>query len=186
MPLVRWLVLPCVLLLVSCESETAEGTNSHNGLFRRGLRREMLGCLALYTGPETRLDGTYFRASPGVRLDSVRPTGRLVIDSIAVRYRVATALDREGNPIGPGSEDVGMPHVWAADSLSDTLRVWFTNGFSSTAIALEFRTDADTLHGRLEEEWDSGPPFETNPGDAYAVRVPCRSAGRERDPDVVR
>ncbi|HEX8275320.1 MAG TPA: hypothetical protein VF615_21990 [Longimicrobiaceae bacterium] len=174
MPFARWPALLCAFLLVCCETDAAEEISSHEHLFRRELPREMLGCLALYTGPGTPLDSTHYLASPGVRLDSVRPVGRLVTDTIAARYRVATALDPDGNPVGPRSEDFGMPHVWAADSLSDTLRVWFTNGYSSTVVALRFRVDADTLHGRLVGESDAGPPFITDKGRALAVRVACR------------
>jgi hypothetical protein len=94
----------------------------------------------------------------------------------------ATALDSAGHERGPrdrrDSLTIGRgTRSWHVDSLADTVRLLFHSGFSGTEFLLGFRRGSDTLRGRAVEHWDFGPPFETNAGQATAVRIPCRRPG---------
>ena len=61
---------------------------------------------------------------------------------------------------------------WTVDSLADTLRITFHNGFSGSTFVLGVRAGTDTLRGHGIEHWDFGPS-ETNAGAVSAVRIPC-------------
>jgi hypothetical protein len=61
-----------------------------------------------------------------------------------------------------------------ADSLTDTVRLSFVDGFSGAVFVLAApKSRPDTLIGRLYESWDFGPPFETTHGPARAIREAC-------------
>jgi hypothetical protein len=145
-------------------------TRSERGvLARRALRSEIVGCYALYGNKGQRVDTTYQHASPLVRLDSTLPSG--VVATFAGMFRVLIAFDSLGRPRGTTSEM--FPPTWSADSLSDTIRVSFGDGFSGAEFSLAAPPRAlDTLWGRAAEHWDS-PPSTTRRGSAYALRVPC-------------
>ena len=137
---------------------------------RLTLREDVVGCYALYAHGRL-LDSSYYNSAPSVELsaatfDSVQGLGGasrhllpLDVDE-AYRRRVAEA------DFGPS---------WSADSLSDSVRLSFVDGFSGTELVLAAPPEKpDTLRGRVFESWDFGPPFETTHGPAYAVRRPCR------------
>lgn len=137
---------------------------------RRALRAEVLGCYALF-GENGRIDTTYYNASPLVRLDSGAP--RQANDSSPWHPRSLTALDSLGAP-SRTTRGMWAPD-WSADSLTDTVRISFSNGFSGAVFVLSAPPGSDTLRGRAYESWDVGPSI-TRRGAAHAVRVRCSAA----------
>ena len=98
---------------------------------RNGLRADVLGCYALYSGP-ARVGNSLYNASPSVRLDSLR-VGTLGPDTVPGVLRAMVPLTVSNEPMtarrGPPS--------WMADSLSDTVRLSFVDGFSGAVFVLE-------------------------------------------------
>lgn len=68
----------------------------------------------------------------------------------------------------------------------DSLHVTFHNGFSGTEFVLAPGSKGDTLRGRAQEHWYSGPPFDTDAGVSTAVRIACPDTGNggRRGPDA--
>jgi hypothetical protein len=138
---------------------------------RDGLPRDLVGCYALFTATGKRVDSSFYNASPLVRLDSARHR-RLASGRVPGTFRFAARLDTTGRSMTIRSEHSVGP-TWWADSLSDSIRLSFSNGFSGAFVTLVASGVAsDTLRGWIEEHWDFGPPTTHEP--AYAVRVPCR------------
>jgi len=135
---------------------------------RRALRGDLLGCYALFGADGRRIDTTYYNASPIVRLDSAALAG--TIDSLAGMWRQLAALDTLGMARRT-TRGMWAPS-WSADSLSDTIRVSFVNGFSGAEFVLAAPPGVDTLRGRAAEHWDFGPGTKRR-GAAHAIRVPC-------------
>jgi hypothetical protein len=169
-------MLPARYLLISglsvlwCSDARAQ---ARPPLTRNGVRAELLGCYALYSG-RTRVSNALYNATPSVRLDSLT-VGRLGIADTVPGIRRALI------PLTAANERVATrrgPPSWTADSLTDSVRLSFVDGFSGTVFVLAAAAGrADTLTGRLFESWDFGPPFQTTHGPARAVRQPCE-AGR--------
>lgn len=147
-------------------------------LLSNALRRDLVGCYALMTAPGHLLDRhNFYNASPMVYLDSTpRPhilsTGR----DLGTKERVLVQLDSAGDPIG-GVQPTGiLGPSWSTDSLTNTLYVSFSNGFSGAELILQAPLGrGDTLRGRIIENWDFGPPFSDARGRGMAVRRPCRA-----------
>ena len=160
-----------VAILGAAWSTDAHG-QQRGVVIRNGLRADLVGCYALYSGRD-RVATSLWNASPSVRLDS------LAIDtsSAATRSGVARAmytLDLYNDPMPPVPS---RPHdgrrSWAADSLTDSIRLSFVDGFSGAQFVLSARgSRPDTLTGRLFVSWDMGPT-ETNHGPARAIRQSC-------------
>ena len=128
-------------------------------------------CYALYF-ERGRVDGSLFNASPSVRLDSTSwyPFDR---DTVRHAFRSMLALTQSHGPFY-GSHG-SRPPFRAADSLTDSIRLSFTDGFSGAVFVLSAPAGrTDTLGGRVFERWDAGPPFETPRGAARAIREPCK------------
>ena len=134
-------------------------------LRRRAVRPDVVGCYALFTARDARIDGTFYNASPRVRLDTVEhylPAGNPT-------RRLMHALDTLGNP---SHTTHGMRPSWSADSLTDTVHLSFSTGFSGAYFAFAMpRGFRDTIHGRAVEYWDFKKP--TDRGAVYAVRTAC-------------
>jgi len=67
--------------------------------------------------------------------------------------------------------------TWRADSLTDSIRIAFSNGFSGSTFVLAVVPQAplpDTVYGYAREFHDAGPPWTTAMGSTMAVRVPCQ------------
>ncbi len=166
------LALACLAAISGCVN--GEEENTPIPAARTELRSEMLGCYALYTRRGTPLDSTvFYHASPVVRLDSssVRSSQNDVPTADGRRH-----LHRLSATLQPLSRD--ERHIpwesWWSDRDTDTLRIGLSTGFSGTMLALApVTTTADTLRGRVEVRWDSGPPFVTDRTRALAVRIPC-------------
>lgn len=136
-------------------------------LRRNEPRLDVVGCYALYSD-SGRLDGSFYNSSPAVRLDSAEfHSLRQTIPG----WRAMAALT---TTLGPAKTNAAHPPSWSADSLTDSLRLSFVNGFSGAVLVLNApRGRTDTLVGRVFESWDYQPP--TSRGGARAVRIPCAS-----------
>ena len=136
---------------------------------RHELRAELLGCYALYTPAGKLLDSSFYNASPLVRLDSVS-TGKGPMG-----FRSLVRLDSAGTPIDPDPRSP-FGRDWWADSLSDSVRLSFSDGFSGAVVILAAPPgQRDTLWGRIEEHWDMGPTVNQR-GRVQALRLACRGA----------
>lgn len=62
---------------------------------------------------------------------------------------------------------------WMRDSLSDSVRLAFSSGFSGTVFTLTSGRTTGLLIGRATQFWDFGPPFETDGGPVGARRIHC-------------
>ena len=137
-------------------------------LTRHALRADAVGCYALLTDRWRRVDTTYYNASPVVRLDSGR-AGPALANNQGIWPVVA--LDTLGRP--SRTTRGRLSPSWSADSLSDSVRISFVNGFSGAEFVFALpQRGGDTLHGRAEESWDFRPSA-TDRGSAHAVRVVC-------------
>ena len=140
-------------------------------IIRNGPRADLLGCYALYAGLQ-RAGSFLYNASPSVRLDSSR-VRTLGSDTASGGVRAMVPLDEANEPMTSPRRRPLAPR-WMADSLTDTVRLSFVDGFSGTVFVLAAPgSRPDTLTGRLFQSWDFGPPFETTHGPAHAVRQPC-------------
>ena len=141
------------------------------GSVRNSLRVDLLGCYALFTGAGHRVDSSFYRASPHVRLDSAVYPVFVVPKELGARRRLAR-LDANGHHIDPSFGQGPVGPSWWVDSLIDSLRVSFSDGLSGAFVTVAAPpTHSDTLRGRIEEDWDYREP--TSLGPAYAVRVAC-------------
>jgi len=141
------------------------------GSVRNSLRVDLLGCYALFTGAGHRVDSNFYRASPNVRLDSTVYPVFVAHKEFGARRRLAR-LDANGRHIDPSFGQGPLGPGWWVDSLVDSLRVSFSDGFSGAFVTVAVPpTHSDTLRGRIEEDWDYREP--TSLGPAYAVRVAC-------------
>jgi len=157
---------PTVLLLVISACGRGESLPQP----RDALRAELIGCYALYTPAGKLLDSTFYNSSPLVRLDSTSLgiSGR---DTVPGVFRRLVRLDPAGHPLD--QHDPGF-RSWWADSLSDSVRLSFSDGFSGAQVIIDAGGRSDTLLGRIEEHWDFAPP--NHRGRVRAVRVRCQGA----------
>jgi hypothetical protein len=135
-------------------------------LLRNELRSELVGCYALFTAPVGGVERTLYNASSFVRLDGQPvdyPTPGVARTMIPLTPANITEAHRP-RPFTPR---------WTADSLTDTVRLSFVDGFSGGVFVFAARPSRpDTLIGRRFERWDFGP-METTHGMARAIRRPC-------------
>ena len=137
---------------------------------QRALRRDLVGCYVLATEAGRVLDRSFYNASPRVRLDS---TAAWRADSTRIPVRILIRLDSTGHPMDGRRRSLLGP-VWSVDSVADTLLLSFSDGLSGTSMSLAIPPESrDTLRGRIDENWDVGPPFTTSRGRGYAVRTTC-------------
>jgi hypothetical protein len=161
--------LQLVTLLVGavCCCAPRENPDGRQGP-RDQLRSELLGCYALYTASGKLLDSTFYRSSPFVRLDS-NAMGASARDTFPGIFRRLIRLDVSRRP----SDPIDAPFSWWADSLSDSVRLSFSDGLSGAQVILAAPTPVtDTLFGRIEEHWDVGPTVNQR-GPVRAVRLRC-------------
>ncbi len=157
-----------LLLGLGCRSRS--GTSDE--LVRDELRVEVLGCYALYDDRGQRVDSSFYNASPLVRLDSA-VVGITARDTFPGVVRVLVRLDTAGRRVDRIDSRTQFGPTWSADSLSDSLRLSFVDGFSGAVLTLATPRDhPDTLRGHAEEHWDAGPKV-TARGRVYAVRLAC-------------
>lgn len=138
---------------------------------RSALRAEALGCWALYGADGRPAPFTLFLAPAVARLDSTRGS----LPSTQLTSRDAFRVDSRDQRLAHRYNGREQAH-WSADSLSDSIRIGFSNGHSGSRLVLALpagAATADTLRGRAYEHWDFGPPWYTFHRSAYAVRQPC-------------
>lgn len=137
---------------------------------RNALRAELVGCYALFTTPAGGgAEKLLYNASPSVRLDAqpVEYGTPGVVRAMIPLTPASFPMPRRPRPRSP---------VWFADSLTDTVRLSFVDGYSGGVFVLAAPAGrVDTLTGRRFEQWDAGP-METTHGPARAIRQPCRAA----------
>ena len=156
----------------ACASSQAQRRRS---VPRDGLRAEVLGCYALFTPAGKLLDSSFYNSSPLVRLDSAS-TGITARDTVPGVFRSLLRLDATGRPLDPVDPQSWFGRDWWADSLTDSIRLSFSDGFSGALVILAAPpTVADTMWGRIEEHWDMGPTVNDR-GRVLAVRLRCRGA----------
>src|SRR5262245_22616954 len=157
--------------IAACASSRASRSLA---LPRHGLRADLLGCYALYKPDGTLLDSTYYNSSPLVRLDST--LSGIPSDTGRTAFRDLIRLDSAGYPLDTGGPHSFFGRTWLADSLSDSITLAFSDGFSGAYAILAAPPDkTDTLSGRIEEHWDMGPSVNQR-GPVRALRIQCRGA----------
>ncbi|HYW14142.1 MAG TPA: hypothetical protein VE871_19410 [Longimicrobium sp.] len=162
-----WTLL--VLGIAGCGRPDAGGAPS---VARVVLPRDMAGCYTVHDrhgGPTP--DSLYF-APPRVRLHA-EPASRQARDRAGGTAWALTKLDAGGRPAESRERDRLLLY-WAADTLSDSVRINFNAGLSgSELIVLPRPAPADTIRGRAVEHWDMGPPFTTEAGPVTMIRIAC-------------
>jgi hypothetical protein len=135
-------------------------------LLRNELRGELVGCYRLSTSMDGRGERALYNASAIVRLDA-QPVEYLTPGVVRTMIPLTPANIPNAQRPRPFTPS------WTADSLSDSVRLSFVDGFSGAVFVLAARPGRpDTLIGRRFEQWDFGP-METTPGPARAIRQPC-------------
>ena len=162
-------VLVAIASLAACGVERQENLKQPGGvdtaaqqiLVRRTVPPDIAGCYAFF-------DHLGHAASES--LYWAPTTGRISLGGRATKL----------TPVLDSGATAGMPgaYTWSIDSLADTVRILFHNGFSGTRFALGFHAGDSTLRGRATEYWDAGPPWETDGGRASAARLPCPRASK--------
>jgi hypothetical protein len=162
-------LIPFVALLAAARASAAQAPFDTVPPARLSLRTELIGCYALSAGQHSLSQSEYYNASGLVRLDtSVAPQW-----APPESFRMLVPLDSSLEPTNPSRGHLGP--TWWADSLTDSVRLSFSNGFSGAFLVLlaPAGVRADTLRGRIANAWDFGPPFVTQRASAHGVRVPC-------------
>lgn len=144
---------------------------------RNALQAAAVGCWKLYDNQGHSAQGSLYWSPAITQLDSTLAQSRPASPILA---RNASRLDTLGHDISliDDSRNRGT-HAWSSDSLSDSVRIGFSSGFSGTVFVLKLEptlAKPDTLFGRAFEHWDSmGPPNFgiTERREATAIRTPC-------------
>ncbi len=171
-------LLIAVLLSVAC-AHAPDVRAYPPPVARQALRADILGCFALFDARGHAVKGNFYGAADTVRLDSAHARG---LSSRIDPQRVMLIDPRAvaGTSARPSSTEVGP--AWSADSLTDTIRLSFSNGYSGAEFYLNApRGAGDTLFGRAMEHWGAGPR-DVDRGRALAVRVGCVSPAGETPP----
>lgn len=157
----------CRLSVAILGVTSASGASAQRSpMLRNALRAEIVGCYTLFTAPVGGVETQLYNASSVVRLDA-QPIGYGTPGVVRAMIPLTPAnIPRalRPRPYTPG---------WTADSLSDTVRLSFVDGFSGAIFVLRARPGRpDTLTGCRFEVFDVGV-MNASPGPARAVRRPC-------------
>ena len=141
---------------------------------RRSRDARLVGCYALLDPSGLPASRSLYGAADFVQLDTA-------VDTLSRPDRVALRLigfDSSGARVQHrGVGEYGAP-VWAADSLSDTVRLSFHNGLSGTTFVLTPSSPKmDTLRGWADESFDLGPTSERY-SPVHAIRRSCSGLGK--------
>lgn len=148
-------------------------------LTRQALPRHALGCFVLLEDQRQSAWGRLRGASAIVRLDSVPLEISSHTSDAGSMLRRVEWRDSANHVIGatPRSPSTSLSPLalWSADSLADSIRIRFTDGFTGSVFvfALPSGSHSDTLFGRAYTFVDAGPPYQTDRGRAFAVRRSC-------------
>jgi hypothetical protein len=159
--------IPFVAFLAAARASAAQAPFDTVPPARLSLRAELVGCYALSAGHRPLTHPEYYNASGLVRLETSLARQSAPPES----FRMLVPLDSSLDPTNPGRRHPGPS--WWADSLTDSVRLSFSNGFSGAFLVLLAPAEVrvDTLRGRIANAWDFGPLFVTQPAPARAVRV---------------
>jgi len=178
---VRFLGLLLAVIVAGCleaNSEAGEGAFSEVRLAQARLRSEVLGCFELLEANGRALDSS--RAFSAARLIRLQPDTVPDYPSGVMAFhprRAVSLLSPRFNPEWNEKAEAWGWTVWIADSLSDSVRIAFSTGFSGTVVVLNYpRSAHDALSGRIEERWDTGPSPTSNRR-VRAVRRECPAKG---------
>ncbi len=147
------------------------GPEGPGPLMRNGVPGDAIGCYTLYTGRGRLVDSTYKHAFPYVELDTAA-IGATTQDSSPGILRIVRRTDSKARRQDSTTQwRIGGP-MWWADSLNDSIRLMFSDGYGGAYFALAPRRgSSDTLVGRAENRWDFTRPTERR--SARAIRRPC-------------
>jgi hypothetical protein len=139
---------------------------------RNALRPEALGCYELLDSARQNASKSMEGVPAIIRVDSMVDVMRGTAPGITSSRTLGAAA--AGKPVyrDPISRD--MHPRWSADSLTDTVRLVFTNGFSGAVFALNLPVNSrgDPLKGRAKTFVDVAP-LEGPEGNAWAIRRDC-------------
>jgi hypothetical protein len=142
-------------------------------LTRNALRADALGCFVLLDSRRQSVAGLLRRAPARVRLDSARDRPSTFPNATTTLWRIEYR-DSTNRVVGV-TPATGLASSWSADSLTDSIRIRFSDGFTGSGFvfALPSATRSDALFGRAYTFVDAGPPYRTDRGPAFAVRYSC-------------
>jgi hypothetical protein len=164
----RALVAAMAMMLTACDLDKVIAAFG----VRTQVSAGVPGCYALYAGTRE-VDSSFYNATHLVRLDST-VSWSFEREGRRIGFRALRRLDATGHELDNEDTRGARLFSWWADSVTDTLRLSFVNGFSGAVLALAKVPGTDTLRGRIEEHWDFGPPFVTNQQPAHAIKIPCK------------
>jgi hypothetical protein len=130
--------------------------------------QQLAGCYELRVG-DAGGDQLYF-APPAMRLTN--EPDDMLSQVFARTVLKLVRLDRAGVPIS--SPDPGFEPMLFWELRPDTIVAVISTGHSGSRFAFATpNVPPDTLRGQATEIWDVGPPFESAPRPARAVRRSC-------------
>lgn len=141
-------------------------------LARNALRAEALGWYELLDSAGQNASKSMQGVPAIIRLDSIVDLTRGMASGITSLRTLGPA---GGKPAYRDPVSREMHPRWSADSLTDTVRLVFTNGFSGAVFALNLpvNSHSDTLKGGAETFTDVGPSFDSPRSTAWAIRRDC-------------
>lgn len=180
--------VPIVVVSLASAAATAFGaygagphasSTQRQVLSRNSLRPEALGCLELLDSAGRSALDRITGAPQLARLDSTPDPyrGTDPTSTSQRRLEVIVGAQPRQDPVS-----IAFRPRWSADSLSDSVRLSFSNGFSGSVFILSVpkRPRSDTLSGRAYTHIDAGPPFESAVGAVRAVRSACPAQAQPR------
>ena len=156
-PFCLFTALLLTLSVAGCGKEEPRTVAVDEPVARHALLRQVIGCYALFDARGEPASHSLYGAPDFVQLDSA-----FISDSAGMRAseRRAIPLDSVGAPRSARGANFGGPR-WTVDSLSDTLRLTFHDGFSgSSFVVAPASSMMDTLTGWALESFDVGPTSE--------------------------
>ena len=161
-----WIALGC---LAGCDSSP-----TMNAIPRSGIRSDAVGCWAFTTAVQN---------ARAVQLTQLPILARLDTSSTLAEVPGRRAVQRlagNGEVLLHDAEGLPFLDVWMADSLSDKIRISFSDGFYGSTWVLELptgRSSADTMRGRSKEFDTDDIAAPTHPvREALATRIECLAA----------
>lgn len=167
------LTIALVALACTTDRNREDERDGPSSLPRLGLRKDVVGCWALFDNHGRSAEGQIEWAPTFVSLDS----GDTATTPSSVRPAVRFGPTWSPLPLELERGIQGWVK-WRADSLTDSIRINFSNAFSGSTFVFSVPPQTpvlDTIRGYATEFYDYGPPWTKAMGAAIAVRVPCRT-----------
>ena len=166
------LVMGVLSIACATDRDAQDGPQAPPQLARVALRSDVVGCWALFDRQGRPAEGHIYWAPTFVALDGDDSASMQSPDRPAVRF--GATWNRLPLELEPG---IRGWVTWRADSLTDSIRISFSNAFSGSVFVLALVQQAplpDTIYGYAREFYDAGPPWTKAMGPTMAVRVPCQ------------